>query len=401
MNKQDQISKLEKEIKDLTESVERYSAMEQAVKIVLNGGYGALGNTYFRYFDLTIAEATTATGQIAIKFITKKLNEFIASEIGKYGGSHDVIDRIISSDTDSVYMGIDELVKLRWGDIEDHQLIADKVNEYALSTIEPFIEKSYQELTDYMNVNENLLDMKREAIADKFIIRAKKNYAMRVIDNEGIRYAHPKPKLMGFEAVKTTHAMMVRESLAKCIDILFDGTVDDIRNHVSKFKEEYMTCKIEKIASPKRVNGIEKYSTKDHKAKKVKGMAIPMHVLGAIMYNSLVHKLNLSNRYPFIRSGDNIKYFLLKEPNPIDCHVIAFIDEFPPEFELDQFIDKELQFDKYFVKPLESFMVYNGWTLEESLLNDLLGNSTGIAKVASIKNVKKEKKKPIVVNSIF
>lgn len=91
------IYKLKKEISELEDDVERLSAMEQAVKIVLNGGYGAIGSPAFRWYDETIAEGITSTGQVAIRYITKKLNEFINLHSGTEG-----IDYICSSDTDSV-----------------------------------------------------------------------------------------------------------------------------------------------------------------------------------------------------------------------------------------------------------------------------------------------------------
>lgn len=100
--KEFKLKQLEQEIKDLTESSERLSSMEQAVKIVLNGGYGAIGTPTFRWYDLSIAEAITTTAQVAIRYITKKLNEFVVQEVEKYGGMTEFKDRVISSDTDSV-----------------------------------------------------------------------------------------------------------------------------------------------------------------------------------------------------------------------------------------------------------------------------------------------------------
>lgn len=94
MNK---IEALKLEIKELEEKVERFSSMEQAVKIVLNSGYGAIGAPQFRWYDETIAEGITTTGQIAIRYISKKINEFINKESDTIG-----VDYILSSDTDSV-----------------------------------------------------------------------------------------------------------------------------------------------------------------------------------------------------------------------------------------------------------------------------------------------------------
>lgn len=91
------IAALKEEIYFLENDANRLACMEQAVKIVLNGGYGALGSAAFRWYDETIAEGITATGQVAIRYITKKINEFVNERSGTVG-----VDYVVSSDTDSV-----------------------------------------------------------------------------------------------------------------------------------------------------------------------------------------------------------------------------------------------------------------------------------------------------------
>ena len=111
----------------------------------------------------------------------------------------------------SVYFEVDAIVKHRWPEVTDKQQITDLVNEFAENEAGPYIDQCYKDLSDYLNCDVNLLDMKREAIADTFIIRAKKNYIMRVFDNEGIRYADPYYKMMGIEVVRTSHPQMIRD----------------------------------------------------------------------------------------------------------------------------------------------------------------------------------------------
>lgn len=111
------ISALKKEISELKDEVNRLSAVEQAVKVVLNGGYGATANVNFRYFVPTIAEGITATGQVAIRYITKKINEHLNKEIGSEG-----VDYCVMSDTDSVVAHtvlITDVGKIQIGDLYD------------------------------------------------------------------------------------------------------------------------------------------------------------------------------------------------------------------------------------------------------------------------------------------
>ena len=43
-----------------------------AKKISLNSAYGAIGNVWFRYYNLLVAEAITTSGQFAIRCIEQQ-----------------------------------------------------------------------------------------------------------------------------------------------------------------------------------------------------------------------------------------------------------------------------------------------------------------------------------------
>ena len=123
------LKELDESIALLDDDVNRLSCMEQAVKIVLNGGYGAIGASSFRYYDETIAEAITSTGRIAIEYITMKINEFLNKEVGE-GNEIEPIDYIVSSDTDSVTG--DTILSTSIGNIT----IEDLYNRYTTESLE-------------------------------------------------------------------------------------------------------------------------------------------------------------------------------------------------------------------------------------------------------------------------
>lgn len=83
--------------KALLKEVARLFALQWSKKIQLNSAYGALGNRWFRWFEINHAEAITISGQLSIQWIAKKINEFINKSCGTVG-----VDYIIASDTDSV-----------------------------------------------------------------------------------------------------------------------------------------------------------------------------------------------------------------------------------------------------------------------------------------------------------
>jgi hypothetical protein len=43
----------------------------------LNSAYGAIGNQYFRYYNLQNAEAITLSGQLSIRWIEMKMNQYL------------------------------------------------------------------------------------------------------------------------------------------------------------------------------------------------------------------------------------------------------------------------------------------------------------------------------------
>jgi DNA polymerase elongation subunit (family B) len=54
----------------------KYTAYEQAVKVMLNSIYGAFGNKWFHFFNIDIAESITLQGQSAILYSEKILNKY-------------------------------------------------------------------------------------------------------------------------------------------------------------------------------------------------------------------------------------------------------------------------------------------------------------------------------------
>jgi DNA polymerase elongation subunit (family B) len=49
---------------------------EQAIKILLNAGYGAFTNSHFKFFDIRIGTSITLTGQCIIQWCEKTFNNY-------------------------------------------------------------------------------------------------------------------------------------------------------------------------------------------------------------------------------------------------------------------------------------------------------------------------------------
>ena len=128
----------------------------------LNSAYGALGNQYFRWFNFNHAEAITTSGQLSIRWIEKKMNEFMNKTLK----TNDV-DYVIASDTDSIYVTMEGLVNK--AGITDELKIVDAIDKFCESKIQPYLNDCYKELAVRMNAYAQKMSMKRETIANKGI----------------------------------------------------------------------------------------------------------------------------------------------------------------------------------------------------------------------------------------
>ena len=328
--------------------------IQHSKKISLNSAYGAIGNKYFRYYDHRMAEAITTSGQLNIRWIDQKLNEYF-NKLYKT----DNADYIIASDTDSVYINMAPLVKLSGA--TDKNKIVKALDQFCSKKLEPFITKCYDELGNYMNVYQNKMVMKREAIADKGIWTAKKRYILNVHNSEGVQYSEPKLKIMGIEAVKTSTPLPCRDKLKESFKVIMGGNQKEMKEFIVNFRREFELLPPEDIAFPRSVNGVRKYGDSTSIYKK----GTPMHVKGALLYNHLLKMKKISHKFQQFYEGDKGKFVHLRK-NMWNANVITFMAKLPKEFEMHGLIDYEQQFTKSFMEPLRFILDAINWKIDAS-----------------------------------
>lgn len=339
----------------LEKDVARYNNLQMAKKIQLNSGYGALANIYNRWYRADFAEAITSCGQLTTRWIEGKLNELLNKTFKTEG-----FDYVIACDTDSVYIKADRFIELAGKEMTTEQCVAylDKVS---LQLLEPFIDKKYEELCRYVNGYDQKMKMKRECIAQNAIWTAKKRYILNVWNQEGVAYSEPKLKMAGIEAIRTSTPMVCRKAIKDTLGVIMNSTEEETQKFIANFRAEYNSMPFEVIASPRSVSDLNKYQ--DSSSIFAKGT--PINVKGALMYNHLLVKHKLENKYEAIGDGQKIKYSYLKSPNPIQCNVIATPGTLPPEFGLDRYIDRDLQFVKSYLEPIKTIVEAIGWSVEK------------------------------------
>jgi DNA polymerase elongation subunit (family B) len=345
--------------KSLEKEIARCNNIQMARKIQLNSAYGAIGNQYFRYYKLANAEAITLSGQVSIRWIENRMNGYLNKILQTEGE-----DYVIASDTDSIYLNLGPLVtKFLGNQSDDKTKIVSLLDKICQDKLEPFIERSYEELASYVQAYDQKMIMKRENIAERGIWTAKKRYILNVWNSEGVQYTEPKLKMMGIEAVKSSTPAPCRTMIKDGLKLMMNGTEDDVIEFIDKCRTEFKKLPPEEIAFPRSVSDVVKY--KSHSDIYTKGT--PIHCRGALLFNHYIKEKKLTNKYSLINNGEKIKFIYLKKPNIIQENVISFIQDFPRELDLDKYIDYDLQFEKSFVEPLKAILDAIGWSVEKTV----------------------------------
>ncbi|WWS25277.1 hypothetical protein vBKpnAMK6_00323 [Klebsiella phage vB_Kpn_AM_K6] len=232
-------------------------------KILINSLYGALGNIYFRYYDLRNASAITLFGQMAIQWIERKVNEYLNKVCGTEGHSF-----VVAGDTDSIYVCVDKVIeKVGLERFKETNDLVEFLNQFGKKKMEPWIDQSYREMCEYMNNKEHLMFMDREAISCPPLgsngiggfWKAKKRYALNVYDMEGTRYAEPHLKIMGMETQQSSTPTAVQNALEESIRRMLQEGEESLQQYYKQFESEYRELDYKVIAEVKTANNIGKY----------------------------------------------------------------------------------------------------------------------------------------------
>ncbi len=360
----------------------RLNNLQAVRKVQLNSCYGALGNRYFRMYDIRLAESVTISGKFVIKWIDQEINKVF----NKRFGTQD--DYVVFAHTDSMYISLARVVEYLFPreKPEKHVIVAALV-DFCQKQITPQINKIFDKLSSYFNAFENKMRMKIEVVADRGIWDGKNRYLLNVYYDEGVVREHPTLKMVGIETVRSSIPAVCRKRLTEAFEIIMRKDVVELREYVWKFKEEFFGLRAEDIAISTSISGIENYTPKGENsgqiyvAKRVvtdAGIArtsgCQRHVKAALIHNHVLRTKGLDKKYPEIKNGDKIKYVSLLPHNPIAEDVVGFKDFLPEEFELTDSVDHDAMFLLTFLRPVEKIASRRGWNLKEesNVLDTLL-----------------------------
>lgn len=281
---------------------------QHALKILLNSLYGALANRFFTFFDFRCAEGITSTGQ----YIIQRIGNKVGGEINKISGND---DSLVYSDTDSCYFSLESVIKKLSGvsELKYSDALIEQIDKFCDGYVSPLIEKENKSIAEDLNAPFNCLAMKREKICESGFWVAKKRYAIKVWNDEGLALKEPKYAITGLEIKRSNTPKFAQKKLMELVQMLLSDDIKEAPKLLGKFKKEYNAGDILEIGLPTGINSIV---SEQEYVSAIKKPVIPQHVRGALIYNQLLRLVDRKKTYRPISNGTKVYKYLLK-PNPI------------------------------------------------------------------------------------
>lgn len=351
-------NEIQTKINQLNSQIASLDNEQMAIKLAMNSLFGAMANVGFRFFDNDVAEAITSTGQLFLRTIDKVIDKELATVFNIPDLKCNVYN-----DTDSIIFSLVDVMKKYCKDDIPVDRRIKMMEKVAVDKIVPVVNKICHTISDQLNVYEESIFFKLEMAATAGIWVAPKRYICKVYSSEGVTYSKPKYKIKGLELVRSSTPKYIKQKLRDSLDIIFSGDEKVLQQYIIDAKKEFMQCKMEDVAFPRGVNGIDTYIDKDFNYKS----GTPIGVRAVAVYNKAVKKHKLQKKYDYIREGNKIKFIYLKIPNTIRENVIGFpVDgNLPVEFDLHKYIDWDLQFEKTLEDGVGNIIKAMGWNTKK------------------------------------
>jgi hypothetical protein len=169
--------------------------------------------------------------------------------------------------------------------------------------------------------------------------------------------------MTGIEAIKSSTPSSCRDAIKEALNIIMNKDEKTLQTYVADFRDNFKQMPFYEIAAPRGVSNVDDYTIKNSST--LFKMGTPINAKGAILYNHLIKRLGLEDKYELIGNGDKIRYCYLRSPNPHGVNVIACPGDMPKEFKLERYLNYDLQFEKSFLSPMEIILNAIGWNYEQ------------------------------------
>lgn len=315
--------------------------LQYVFKIRLNSLYGALGNQYFKFYDVRLAESTTRSGQEVLMHMVRTVAETIDGEY-KYPS-----ESTIYSDTDSSYF------LTHTDNVEDAIKVGKAVEKIVNRSFPAFCELAFLCTDEY----KSLISAELDVIASRSIFIKKKYYVMQLVYAEG--YRTDKIKLMGVSLKKTTIPKPIAKKLTQYVQDLLKGRpVGEIDQEIVEYRDWVLEqAPVSLIGLPKGIKGFnekeEQYKNGDT------SLTLSGHASASLFYNLCLSEYDDKESFR-IRSGMKIKtYYLNKKFGRFGSIALPTDLKHTPTWFKEHFvplIDREAQVTRLIDKPLSNIL---------------------------------------------
>lgn len=275
----------------------------------------------------------------------------------------------VSSDTDSIFIKAEPLLKAKYGDdysniLTKSQIIEEikEISKMFEDKLNKFLNKKTLEL---LNVSHNQIEFKTETIIESAYWSGKRRYAQYIVNKEGNDTEEFDVK--GLDIMKSNFPIHFRnfgEELIK--KILFDTPKKDIDKFILDFKNSLIDVDWTKIMKPTGLKKLKEYIKSPPKAGELFSRIekkCPANTKAAIYTTDILKFKGLHKSYPIPQIGDKIYLINLKNnPYKVDVLCLNGYNDAPYILELvEKYIDREQIFESVLKNKIETIYLDLGW----------------------------------------
>lgn len=345
---------------------EFYNRNQQVFKIKLVDLYGSYAINGWRYSDGNkfISKAITLTGQRVLQESITNMNEYLNKQLGTEG-----IDRIVTGDTDSLFVHIKDLLLYRHPGINLKNReeviplalkLATEIQNEANRFIDIFAKDAFN-----LGGHPHYFDLKQEVILERGYFAGKRRYAQFIVNKEGVPVEELDIK--GLDLMKSNFPKYFKTFGKGVIhDIMFGKPKSEIDKRLIEFRESINTVDWRMLLKPTGLKNVESYISCPPRAGEIFSKLMsgcPINSRSAIIYSDLLRFKKLDKKYNTFQPGDKMFIAYLKD-NPYKVNVIGFNGYDDPPFItefIEKYIDKQQMFDSVMKNKIESLYKDIGW----------------------------------------
>jgi DNA polymerase elongation subunit (family B) len=338
---------------------EFYNRRQHAYKIKLNDVYGCYAINGWRYTDghKFISKAITLTGQRLIQESIKFVNKWMNTQMNTDG-----IDYIVTSDTDSLFVQVKDLIQKRNPDLDtrDREEMVKQVLKIATEVQGAANESLHKLVVDLFNLHDHphYFDLKQEVVLERGYFAGKRRYAIYIVNKEGVSVEELDIK--GLDLMKSNFPPYFRKFSKQLLqDIMFGKPKPEIDKQILAFRESINEVDWRLLLKPTGLKNMGDYIASGPKSGEIFSkleLKCPINTKAAIYYNDLLRFKKLDKKHHTFQIGDKMFIAYLKD-NPYRVDVIGFNGYDDPPFIIEfieKYLDKVQLFDSVLKNKLET-----------------------------------------------